>query len=355
MGGRGDGRGSKAHQLCSVVREVEDRDGEAAAALLAGHTPFLWTAAGLRHRLASLPPRAHRATWVAECEGAIVGWGQAAFEWTVERPDIGFVWVVVACPHRRRGHGSGLFERAVEHLVERGARELRSWSLPEGDTFLDARGFAPARVERFSAVDPRTVDTSRLDPLPDGARVVALADLHDRLLEVYALFMDALADMPADHPETNLSFEEWRSETLEDPDLSLHGSVVVLVGDHPAALSWVNVDHGRRFAEQHLTGTARAYRRRGLARLAKLAVIRWCTRQGIVRLATGNDSTNAAMLALNTELGFRPFASGTEWVRQVTDVHGDLAALQPRSRPRTPKKQTRPDFSATSSATRGPV
>ncbi len=79
----------------------------------------------------------------------------------------------------------------------------------------------------------------------------------------------------------------------------------------------MHVDPVRRFAEQHLTGTTRAYRRRGLARLAKLAVIRSGTQQGIVRLATGNDSTNAAMLALNTELGFRPFANGTQWAKQL--------------------------------------
>jgi GNAT superfamily N-acetyltransferase len=300
-----------------VIRQFEDRDGEAAAAVLAEHSPWLWTGAGLRHRLATLPPRANRATWVVEAEGEIVGWGEAEFDWTAERPDIGCVWVLVAPPHRRRGHGSQLFERAVEHVVEQGAGELRSWSFPDGDAFLEGHGFARARVERLSAVDPRTVDTSRLESPPPGVRVVALGDLRDRLPEVHALFMDALADMPSDHPQTNLSYDEWRSETLGDPDLSLEGSAVVLADDHPAALSWVKIDPARRVAEQELTGTARAYRRRGLARLAKLAVIRWCAQQGIVRIATGNDSTNAGMLALNRDLGFRPFESETEWAKRI--------------------------------------
>jgi GNAT superfamily N-acetyltransferase len=294
-----------------VIRPFEDRDAEAAAAVVAEHSPWLWTAAGLRHRLAASPPRAHRATWVVEAEGAIVGWGEAEFDYTAERPDIGCVWVLVAPLHRRRGHGSRLFGRAVEHVVQHGARELRSFSFPDGDAFLEGRGFARARVERLSAVDPRTVDTSDLEFPPPGVRVVALGSLRDRLPEVQALFMDALADMPSDHPQTNLSYDEWCSETLGDPDLSLEGSAVVLLDNQPAALSWVKIDHARRVAEQDLTGTARAYRRRGLARLAKLAVIRWCARQG--SSGSGRETTRRTSACWHST---RPPASGRSRARR---------------------------------------
>jgi GNAT superfamily N-acetyltransferase len=300
-----------------VIRPFEERDAEAAAALIAANTPWLQTAAGLRHREATLPPRARRATWVAEAGGEIVGWGEAEFDWVAEKPDIGQIWVVVSPANRRRGIGSALFERAFEHVTSRGASEVRSWTFAEADAFLERRGFVRTRVERLSAVDPRAVDTSRLDTLPPDVRVVALADLEHRLPEVHEVFMEALADMPSDHPETNLAYDEWRAEALGDPDLSRQGSSVVLCDDRAAALSWVTVDEARGFAEQELTGTARAYRRRGLARLAKLRVVRWCAEHGVVRLATGNDSTNVAMLAINTELGFRPFTSETEWVKRI--------------------------------------
>lgn len=303
--------------LARVIREFEDGDAEAAAELIAVNTPWLQTAAGLRHREASLPPRAHRRTWVAEVDCSIVGWGEAEFDWVAERSDIGQVWVLVAPSHRQRGCGSELFDRTYAHVVENGAGEVRSWTFEESDSFLEARGFAKARVERLSAVDPRTVDTSRLGSTPD-LQLAPLAALRNRLPEVYAVFTEALADMPSDHPETNLSYEEWLTETLGDPDLSYDGSIVVLADERPVALSWVNVDHVHGVAEQQLTGTLRAYRRRGLARLAKLAVIRWCAESGITRLATGNDSTNAGMLAINDELGFRPFAIETEWVKRLS-------------------------------------
>jgi GNAT superfamily N-acetyltransferase len=300
-----------------VIRPFEERDAEGAAALIAANTPWLQTAAGLKHREATLPPRAQRATWIAEAEGEIVGWGEAEFDWVAEKPDVGQVWAVVAPAERRRGIGSALFERAVEHVTSRGASEIRSWSFADADAFLERRGFERTRVEQLSAVDPRTVDTSRLDSLPPDVRVVPLADLQDRLPEVHELFMEALADMPSDHPETNLAYDEWRAEALGDPDLSRQGSSVVVSDDRPAALSWVKVDEARGFAEQELTGTAHAYRRRGLARLAKLRVMRWCAENGVVRLATGNDSTNVGMLVINTELGFRPFAIETEWVKRI--------------------------------------
>lgn len=56
----------------------------------------------------------------------------------------------------------------------------------------------------------------------------------------------------------------------------------------------------------HLTGTLREFRRRGLARLVKLATIRWAAEHGITAIYTGNDTENAPMLALNDSLGFHP-------------------------------------------------
>ena len=94
--------------------------------------------------------------------------------------------------------------------------------------------------------------------------------------------------------------------------------MVVLADDRPAALSWLEVDDVNRVAQHDLTGTARAFRRRGLARIAKLAALRWAGQAGITRVATGNDSTNVGMLAINDQLGFRPYAVETEWVKPLS-------------------------------------
>jgi GNAT superfamily N-acetyltransferase len=300
-----------------VVRAYEPSDAEGAGALLAEHSPWFWTAAGLQHRLDALPDRARRATWVADVDEAIVGYSEAEFDWASDVEGVGRVYVLVAPPYRRRGLGSELFERGVEHLLANGARELRSWSFPESDDFLRSRSFRPTRTERVSAVDPRTVDTSALSSLPDGVRIAPLAELDDRLPDVHALYAEAAADMPADHAESNIDYNEWLVETIRNPELSREGSMVVLVDDRPASLSWLLVDPQRGLAEHDLTGTARAHRRRGLARLAKLAAMRWAAENGVTRVTTGNDETNAGMLAINDAIGFRPFAVETEWVKPV--------------------------------------
>jgi GNAT superfamily N-acetyltransferase len=299
-----------------VIREYEDFDAEEGSALIAEHTPWFSTAAGTRHRLASVPPRARRKIWVADEDGRIIGWGEAEFDWATEVGDAAGVWVFVHPDHRRRGLGSALFEHGVQHLESHGARELRSWADSENGPFLERRGFVPGRIERLSALDPRTVDTSRLDQRPDDVRIVPLAELLDRLSEVHALYTEAAADMPADNPQTNVPLDEWLNETFGSPDLDRELSVVVLVDDVPAALSWVYVDRSHGLADHDLTGTARAHRRRGLARLAKLAVVRGCAEAGITRLMTENDSENAGMLAINDDLGFEPHAVMTEWVKR---------------------------------------
>jgi hypothetical protein len=48
--------------------------------------------------------------------------------------------------------------------------------------------------------------------------------------------------------------------------------------------------------------------------LVKLASARWAAGAGIEHLLTENDSENAAMLALNERLGYRPLYDQGIWV-----------------------------------------
>jgi GNAT superfamily N-acetyltransferase len=301
-----------------VIRDFEERHADAASALIAQHSPWFSTPAGVLHRERSVPPRAHRRSWVAEEDGRVVAFAEAEFEWTTERDEVGALWLIVDPDRRRRGIGATLYERGAAHLIGKGARQLRTWAADDGAEFVEHRGFTPSRQERISAVDPRGVDTSRLRDLPQGVGIVPLDELLDRLPEVHAVYAEAAADMPADHSASNLPLDDWLDEKIGDPNLDRDTSVVVLVDDRPAALSWVLVDepHGR--ADHDLTGTARRFRRRGLARLAKLAVIERAAARGVTTLTTENDSENAGMLAINDELGFRLFAVVTEWVKPLT-------------------------------------
>ena len=61
-----------------------------------------------------------------------------------------------------------------------------------------------------------------------------------------------------------------------------------------------------------MTGTRRAYRGRGLALAVKLASIEWAAANGITRMLTFNDATNAPMLAVNRRLGYEPIGRRVE-------------------------------------------
>lgn len=306
-----------------MIRPFERDDAAAIVSLLQELEPqWITTLDGFLHSLDTEPKRAQRSDWVAAEGGELVGWGTAELNWAVERDDLGGLWLGVREGSRRCGVGARLYDAGAAHLAELGAGTIESWVDGDlGRRFLGARGFAPDRTERTWALDPRTVDLDglaglELERVRDGFRVVTLADLRDRIDDVYPLWAEAVADIPADEPETNISLDEWRHGELSKPDLSWEGSVVVLHDERPVALSWINADPQTGRAEHELTGTLRAFRRRGLARLAKLATIRWAVEHGITAMQTGNDSANADMLALNEHLGYRPMAPYTRMVKQ---------------------------------------
>jgi GNAT superfamily N-acetyltransferase len=96
----------------------------------------------------------------------------------------------------------------------------------------------------------------------------------------------------------------------------MEGSAIVLSGDLPVALAFLEVDEPANIAANEMTGTLPEFRRRGLARLAKVATIRWAAEHGIAAIQTGNSHENPGILALNARLGYRPVATETHYLRE---------------------------------------
>jgi GNAT superfamily N-acetyltransferase len=306
------------------IRPFRDEEADRAAALLRQLVPYwLVTATALRHWIAAAPERLRAAHWIAERDDDVVGWADAEFRLSSKDPAIGIVWVGVREDARGHGLGRRLYELAARHLTDLGAWKLESWTADEaGRAFLERRGFAATRRERMSTLDPRLADLSELPALEaaagiDGYRVVRLRELRDRPRELHALFDEAHLDVPTDDEPRNLEYGEWERLAWKNPLLDFDLSAVVLHGERPVAFAWLHADHEGRRAEHELTGTLRSYRGRGLARLAKLAAIRWSAEAGIETLLTGNDSENAPMLAVNRRLGYRPTIVVTELAREV--------------------------------------
>jgi GNAT superfamily N-acetyltransferase len=295
-----------------VIRAFEPGDADAVTALVReAAVDWVVSPAGLVYRLRSHPARARQRAWVAVEDGVVVAFARARLLWEAASERAGTLWLVVRSDRRRLGLGSSLFAAAQTHLRRSGADWLESFAdEEEGQSFLESRGFARSRVEHVSALDPRIADVSALPALEavkaeEGFLAVPLADAVDRPRELHAVYAATLADVPADVTAEDVRYDEWVRECLEDPDLSLAGSVVVLAAERPVALSFLMTDGAGRAASD-MTGTLVDYRRRGLARLAKLASIRWAAETGIELMVTGNDDENLGMLALNRSLGYLP-------------------------------------------------
>jgi GNAT superfamily N-acetyltransferase len=299
-----------------VIRPLRREDAAGVADLLrdALETPWVTTAADVLHWQRQ-PARARWASWVATEGSEIVGWAAAQLRWEVSEEGVGEMWGAVACARRKRGIGSSLFDMAAEHLSSIGATKVQSWAeVDEGKRFLGGRGFREVRQERISSVDPRRVERARPD-VPEGFRLVPLRDVLDRSRDVFAVYMAGEADAPDVFEVDNISFEEWELETLGAPSLDQDGSFVVLHGERPVSIALLEVDREQKRATNEMTATLPEFRRRGLARLGKLASIRWAAELGVTSILTSNDRENPAMLALNVELGYRPLVVRGLFVR----------------------------------------
>ncbi len=78
------------------------------------------------------------------------------------------------------------------------------------------------------------------------------------------------------------------------------------------------------------TGVFPQYRRRGLGRWLKAAMLKKVLRDHpqIKHVRTGNADSNAAMLRINQQLGFKPYKSWSVWQVELKQVLAYLAASE---------------------------
>lgn len=130
------------------------------------------------------------------------------------------------------------------------------------------------------------------------------------------MYAAAARDIPADDPLDDIRYDEWKETIFEHPGLDDDASYVALHGERPVAFAFLVVDREGRRAENEMTGTIAEHRRRGLARLVKMASIEWAARAGAT-IFTSNDSANRDMLALNEHLGYRPRPPWVQFAKEV--------------------------------------
>ena len=286
----------------AVIRPLEERDAEAVTRILceADDTRVLSPAAWL-HRRRHRPEREHGVELGAELAGVLVGIGAGGLNAWTTTPGASWASVAVRASHRRRGIGSLLHERLLDHLrsvAGTNATSFVRWS-EESERWARVRGWERVLGGPLIALDPRNVSEPSAAA---GLRCVSMADVDDPRV-VYEATCVAALDEPSAVPNDDIRYEDWLTE-WDDPVFDRESSAVVLDGDRVVAFTYMNVSGDR--AQHGFTGTLPEYRGRGLATLAKRRALATAARKGVTRVTTSNAEQNAAMRAINRNLGFEP-------------------------------------------------
>ncbi|MGK5641633.1 GNAT family N-acetyltransferase, partial [Streptomyces sp. URMC 126] len=150
---------------------------------------------------------------------------------------------------------------------------------------------------------------------PRNVTLHPLTDFADDPRPLHALDTAVAADEPGDVPVVVPPYEEWLTAEWLRPGIDHALSTAAVVDGVPVAYTLVLADgHGRMMSA--MTGTARAHRGRGLARLVKTHTLHRARAAGCTEAFTGNDAGNAPMLAVNERLGYTWAAAEWRYVRE---------------------------------------
>ncbi|MBU6424684.1 MAG: GNAT family N-acetyltransferase [Chloroflexi bacterium] len=232
------------------------------------------------------------------------------------------VHVQVLPQHRRRGVGRALFATVVDEIDAGDGILLHAWTstrIPAGPAFAERVGAEDALHMRCNQLDVATLDRelmarwARRDP--PGFRLEWIdGDVPDRLMEHVLTAHRTMNTMPRE----GLRVEDWKStpEMVRDRERHRKESgrehLMLLAIDEAsggmASFTEINMDpRVPQVIWQGGTATVPEYRNRGLGKWVKgrmmLRILEQLPAARYIR--TNNAGSNAPMLAINEQMGFR--------------------------------------------------
>jgi GNAT superfamily N-acetyltransferase len=317
-----------------TLRPVVPADYERLAAIGAAIDPHEPRGADwYRERDANWNPRLLRYRLAAERDGLVVGWGELGHGWWAYHPRKFYLRLNVDPAFRSQGVGARLYAGLLDYArANWGPTEISaeaSEARPSSVAFLEHRGFKEAQRRWNAALD---VAEGKLDRLPaalqhvasQGIRIARLDDERtargerfDR--DLYEFEQRLYRDEPGYDPEGSLLFDQFVA-VERNPKTALDaGSFVALDGASWVAISRLRQD-SRRQGVLHVgfTGVDSEYRGRGIALALKLLTVDFAQQHGFKEIRTENDATNAPMLHINLDLGFKLEPASIIYRKQCT-------------------------------------
>jgi mycothiol synthase len=261
---------------------------------------------------------------------AILGFGGIFNVLDMFHPRKFMVTIFVDPAYQRMRVGGAIFDRLLAEL--KGLDAEIAWTMNKEDLplhreFFQRRGFLEKSRERESRLDllafkPEKFQEHLTRVVQQGITFITLAEElqrgEDSLRKLHGLVEHITADMPRPADYTPVAYDQWRTLLANSPRILPEGYAIAKDGPQYVGMSnLLRNEKKRRTLSQGDTGVRREYRGRGIATALKLKVIEFARENGYENIETWNDSTNAAMLAVNTKLGFKRRAG---WILMEKDL-----------------------------------
>ncbi|WP_405711168.1 MULTISPECIES: GNAT family N-acetyltransferase [unclassified Streptomyces] len=302
-----------------IVRDFLPTDAEGWVRVRRAALPYMVTTPeSVISELASAHPDKRSRPLVAEVDGELIGTAQVGIVHDSPEPGQGFCNVYTHPDRTGLGAGALLLRTAEEYLAREGATAVYTWVLetPSNLAFAEKRGYTPSRPAHFLHLDLTDGSLPPRQELPPGVELRTAADFADDPRPLFEADAETTADEPSDTPALLSDYEDWLNHTWRAPGLDHELTSVAVVDGEVAAFSAAQTDGLTRYMSG-MTGTRRAYRNRGLAKLAKNDSLHRARAAGYTDAYTGNDADNGPMLAVNRWFGYEICATEVRHVRKL--------------------------------------
>jgi mycothiol synthase len=313
---------------------ASDSDYEALVAIHNAVFPdYAERASDWQHWDSMRPEHCRAERWMAERDGAVVGFGQFFQVPWMYHPHKYFISIDVLPAYQRQGIGAQIYDHLSERLAPHDPATLRTDTREDQSasvSFITQRGFGEEMRSWESRLDVQGFDPSpwaghEQRVLAKGVTIVTLRQLLDQgdgfKPELYEALLEMSRDVPRPDEFTPVPYAEWAKAHFEDENLLPEGYFIAIHQGGIAGVSqlWRHSVHAD-VLNTGLTATRRDYRRMGIALALKLRALAFARQQGIREVRTGNESNNRPMLSINEALGFVKEPAWVYYVKHIRAV-----------------------------------